>query len=210
MEYDSFMHEIKNSLKAINGIASLIEYSNDTNEIKQYAGLLKESVTTLKDIENDFSVYRKTGRNTINNEFVDIPTVVRCVVESNKKIIQQYNIQIEPIYKQAKAYTDSNKLKQVVTNLLTNACKYSNIGGTVKIACYTSNSKAKIVIKDYGIGMTKEELNNIGKVFYRAKKVDRPGTGLGLGIVMKIARLLNYELYISSKLGVGTKVELVL
>lgn len=210
MDHSLFMHEINNSLNSIYGICQLINESNNVKEIKEYSALIKDSVEVMKNIESDFNEYRKTGREKINYSVIDVSNLVKEIIKSNKNIINQYKIQVKATYRRARAYTDINKLKQVINNLFNNACKYSNPNGIVEVICYTSNSSAKVVIRDHGIGLTEEELKHVGTAFYRTKRLDRPGTGLGLGIVKKISKLLNWDFNISSTLGEGTKVELVL
>lgn len=210
MEYSSFMHEIKNSLSSIYGLCDLIKQQDDISDIREYADLIQKSIQTIKNTEADFDMYRTTGRNTLTYQIIDVSHLVQSIIKSNTSIINQYKIQVKSIYRKSRAYTDPNKLRQVITNLLTNACKYSYVGGTIEVCCYTKNNSAKIVIRDYGIGMSEEELINIGKPFYRSKRITRPGSGLGLGIVKKISELLHWDFRIVSSLGKGTKVEVII
>jgi signal transduction histidine kinase len=209
MEHQTYMHEIKNSLNAIYGIAQLLPICQP-NEIKYYSDLIIRSVKNIQYIESDFNEYCKTGRTKITYKVVDINTLLQDIVNENKPMADKYNVNLIMDCKKVRVYTDMNKLKQAIDNIISNAIKYSNNGGKVIISCYNESQSVKIIIKDFGIGMTSKELKQISKPFYRSKKIERPGTGLGLCITSKLAKLLNWKFEIYSVDTEGTTVEIVL
>jgi signal transduction histidine kinase len=110
---------------------------------------------------------------------------------------------------------DRKKLIQAVSNVISNAYKYSPDGGAVGIdlATLPGNddlpSRIGIRITDYGIGMTPEQLTHVCERFYRADTSGKiPGTGLGMSIVKEIVELHGGDLEITSKVGAGTTVML--
>lgn len=110
---------------------------------------------------------------------------------------------------------DSKKLTQAVTNILSNAYKYSPQGGEVEIALITRPeghekiSHFGIRITDHGIGMSPEQLARICERFYRADTSGKiPGTGLGMSIVQEITQLHGGELEFASHPGTGSTVVL--
>ena len=93
----------------------------------------------------------------------------------------------------------------VINNLVRNACLYSPAGSELHIII----EQSKIIIKDHGPGLTKEQLNNIYKPFYRADEhSDIKGFGLGLAIVDWICRQCDWEIAFASELDKGTTVTL--
>ena len=210
MEYNNFIHEIKNSLNAVYGLNELILNSTDIKEIKEYAELANKSITSLEQIEKDFYDYIKTGKPTIKYSIVDIRKIINNVLNDNKYLSEKYKLNIHTDLKRTRAYTDISKLNSVITNLFINACKYSKEGGDIEVKCYTKKATSIIVIKDYGIGMSEKEILQIGTPFYRSKKIERTGTGLGLSIVKKIVDLLNWEFTIKSVNGKYTKVKIII
>ena len=106
--------------------------------------------------------------------------------------------------------TDRAKLTQAVSNVLSNAYKYSPEGGAVKIEMPRlprDEARSCIRIIDQGIGMTQNQLERVGERFYRADTSGRiPGTGLGMSIVKEIVSLLDGQIEIRSKIGEGTAV----
>lgn len=110
---------------------------------------------------------------------------------------------------------DVTKLTQAVTNVLSNAYKYSPDGGDVLIelverpASAGAGSRSGVRITDQGIGLTPEQLVRVSERFYRADKSGKiPGTGLGMSIVKEIIELHGGEMTIESELGAGTTVTL--
>jgi PAS domain S-box-containing protein len=110
---------------------------------------------------------------------------------------------------------DSKKLTQAVSNVISNAYKYSPGGGTVDIGLTTLPgndglpSRIGIRITDHGIGMTPEQLGRVCERFYRADTSGKiAGTGLGMSIVKEIVELHSGDLELTSKVGAGTTVTL--
>lgn len=110
---------------------------------------------------------------------------------------------------------DRTKLTQAVTNVLSNAYKYSPDGGAVSIEVIKGadpqgkNQRTGIRITDHGIGMTPDQLKRVSERFYRADNSGKiPGTGLGMSIVKEIIELHGGEMAIESQLDTGTTVTL--
>lgn len=109
---------------------------------------------------------------------------------------------------------DRKKLTQAVTNVLSNAYKYSPNGGAVEIELLEASDEEHsgqigIRITDHGIGMTPEQLARVCERFYRADTSGKiPGTGLGMSIVKEIIELHGGKVSLGSKMGSGTSVTL--
>ncbi|MBR3697510.1 MAG: ATP-binding protein [Clostridia bacterium] len=106
-------------------------------------------------------------------------------------------------------YADKSGIERVIINILTNAIKYTNEGGIIKVYVGFVYNDAYIKIIDNGIGMTKEDLDKIFERFYRVDKArtrEMGGTGLGLSIAKEILEKNNSIIDIKSELGKGTEV----
>jgi signal transduction histidine kinase len=103
-------------------------------------------------------------------------------------------------------HTDSEKVRQIMLNLLDNAVKFTD-RGEIKIAASQENGALKLVVSDTGIGIEKGDLDQIFEEFHRgdssASKKYR-GTGLGLAIVKKFVNLLGGEVGVESEVGKGS------
>lgn len=100
---------------------------------------------------------------------------------------------------------DEKLLRQMLTNLLTNAIKYSPSGGTVTLALNWDENYVTFVVQDEGIGIAPEDQAHLFEEFYRANNVSNlPGTGLGLAIVKNAVDLHQGTIAVASEPGVGT------
>jgi signal transduction histidine kinase len=100
---------------------------------------------------------------------------------------------------------DPMRLRQVLTNLLSNAYKYSPEGGEVVLSLGCVNGQAVFAVRDTGLGMRAEQLAHITERFYRADRSSGiAGTGLGMSVVSEIVGLLGGQLTLDSEPGLGT------
>ena len=106
---------------------------------------------------------------------------------------------------------DDKLLRQILTNLLTNAVKYSPVNKTVDFQITVEQEQVIFVITDHGIGIPEEDFENLFSAFYRGKNVGiLPGTGLGLSIVKNCIDIHNGSISVDSKLDIGSKFTVVL
>jgi signal transduction histidine kinase len=108
---------------------------------------------------------------------------------------------------------DADKLRQVVGNILANAYKYSPKGGEISLETRTrtvSNNELEvgIIVRDYGIGMTPDQIDRVFERFWRANNTEGsiPGTGLGMSLVKEIIDIHQGKIEINSERDVGTTV----
>ncbi len=113
----------------------------------------------------------------------------------------------------ASVYTDQNKLKQILINLLSNAHKFSPEGAEVTLAIRTEADSHRIVVEDRGIGIPKEHLGDIFEAFRQldgSTSRSQEGTGLGLTLCKRFSELLGGELIVESTVGQGSAFTLIL
>ncbi|MDE5648295.1 MAG: HAMP domain-containing histidine kinase, partial [Oscillospiraceae bacterium] len=103
-------------------------------------------------------------------------------------------------------YGDKNRIRQVFINIIDNAIKYSNRGGTVKIVAGTSsNGDIRVTVEDNGCGIRKSDLPKIKTKFYKANHTKK-GSGIGLAVADEIIEMHGGTLTLESEEGKGTKV----
>ena len=107
-------------------------------------------------------------------------------------------------------YGDKNRIRQVFINIIDNAIKYSNRGGTVKIVAGTSpEGDIRVTVEDNGCGIRKSDLPKIKTKFYKANHTKK-GSGIGLAVADEIIQMHGGTLTLESEEGKGTKVTITI
>lgn len=201
-------HQIRAPLTAIKGYASMLiegDFGILPEKAKYSSEIIEKSCQNLIDIVNEFlDISRiEQGRMVYNKEKFLLNEIIRDSINESTPNISKSNISIiEKISKDdIYVYSDKNKLKQVVTNIIDNAIKYAP-KGSIEITLSQEEDFAKLSIKDNGIGIEKEDMKNLFSKFKRNKnalKVNVIGTGLGLYIAQKMINDLDGKIEVKSE-----------
>ena len=210
-------HEFRTPLTAIFSSTELLEqYGHKWTEdkkIKHYQRI-ESAVKRMTALLDDVLIYSKAEAAKL--EFNPKPLVLKDFCSDLVEEIQVgigKDRQITWVYSEpyTTACLDEKILRQILTNLLTNAIKYSPSDTPVYFDCYCEGKEVIFVIKDEGIGIPTEDQARLFESFHRAKNVGNiPGTGLGLAIVQKSVELHGGRIMFTSKVGVGTTVKVTL
>lgn len=149
-----------------------------------------------------------TGRITLNREVIDLASVVLAAVEQAQELIsrQQHRFELalpqsDEVARRAYVHGDLARLIQVVSNLLTNAAKYTEPGGHVKLAVEADESEARVIVQDTGIGIATDALPHVFAAFSKSARHGEPshgGLGVGLSLAHRITELHGGRLEASS------------
>jgi CheY-like chemotaxis protein len=127
------------------------------------------------------------GKVELRREFVSLTAVVESAIEASRPLIEnngqtlEINISDDPITLNA----DPARIAQVTSNLLNNASKYSNPGDRIWLTVDSDDESAKITIRDEGIGIAPDEIDDVFKMFTQvAESVERGSSGLGIGLTL--------------------------
>jgi PAS domain S-box-containing protein len=206
-------HEFGNPLNAILFSCELLtQYRESLTEEdeRQYVGYIEESAKQMMELLNDVRFIGKADSGKLGNKPVPIDLISFCyhLVEGMKMTTSgkhEIKLNIANNIKSENPLIDEKLLRHVLTNLLSNAIKYSPNGGTVNFDLILEEKDATFKIKDEGIGIPPENLDNLFQSFYRAKNVGEiPGTGLGLAIVKQCVELQGGTIEVQSELEKGT------
>ena len=131
------------------------------------------------------------------------------IVDYYRPIAEEKNIQlIETVCKQRKGFQlDKFAFEKIITNLISNAVRYTPNGGKVTIKTDLDDKYWYLIVSDTGIGIPKKEQKHIFEEFYRTtngKKFDAVGTGLGMSIIKKLVEQNNGEVFLKSEVGKGS------
>ncbi|MFY7958157.1 MAG: ATP-binding protein [Flavobacterium macrobrachii] len=205
-------HELRTPLAVIKGtLEVLIRKERKPEEYKEKIEFCVSEVNRLNHLVDELLLLARfeNQRQNIKLEKVNLNSLITDVISRNAQAIKEQKVNCktefsEEIYVQ----TDTYLFSIIVTNLLTNAIKYSNKGSNIVVKLYHSDGKAQCDIIDFGIGIPKEDINMIFNQFYRSNSTIHPeikGTGLGLSIVKRLCDLLEIDVKLESEENVGTK-----
>jgi two-component system phosphate regulon sensor histidine kinase PhoR len=160
--------------------------------------LLIEDLLTISELES--------GRVKLNLQVVALRPAVDKVIDDLKVRAGSKNMNMFNRTPEVSLRADSNRLEQVLGNLIDNAIKYGRPNGNVTVEARTGDGFVEIMVRDDGPGIPREALERIFERFYRVDKArsrEQGGTGLGLSIVKHIVQTHGGKVWAKSDLGLG-------
>ena len=210
----SMSHELRTPLNAVIGFSQIIQMNaenNLTEDQLRNVGEIENAGNHLLHLINDVLDLSKieSGHVDLNIEPVALADLMSQCEIIIMPLLEKYHITYD--YHREKCdqiifNTDHLRLKQVLINLLTNACKYNKPGGKVTTHCELNNDSLRISVIDTGLGINDMEIKELFEPFNRmgAECSRIEGTGIGLNITLKLVELLGGNLGVESTLGKGS------
>jgi len=211
-------HELRTPLTIISTEAELALSKTDASpEQREVFGTIYSEAEKLRQILNSLLALAQSGFDGKKQrwESIRIDELLMTASESIKKINTDSNIQIDledmPTDERLLYVSgNSNLLRLAVTNIISNACKYSD-NRMVKIRLLAENNKVIVSVTDQGIGIPESELQHIFEPFFRASNTHSyEGHGVGLPLTLNIIRLHRGSIGIRSDVGKGTEIKIFL
>ncbi|MGI6664804.1 MAG: sensor histidine kinase [Christensenellaceae bacterium] len=205
-------HELKSPLTAIQGfVQGMLDGTIDNSERDQYLEIVLLETKRMNTLITDLLdlVKIESDQFIIDMTVWDINELIRRILINYISKIEEKHIELAINIPEGKTdvLADQGRIAQVLTNLLDNAVKFAEEGGTVKIWSYESEGKVLINIANSGQVIPKEDLRFIFDRFFKADKSHNrkvPGTGIGLSIVKEIINRHNERIWVNSRPEAGT------
>ena len=189
-------HELRNPLAPIRNGLQVMLLAGSSGTIEKVRSMMERQLTQLVRLVDDLlDVSRVTsGKLTLRRERIELKAVIDAAIETTRPVIEQAGHELavtvpdEPIPVDG----DAARLSQVVSNLLNNSAKYTHSGGHIRLAVYTDDGMAVVVVTDDGIGIPTNMLSNVFEMFAqvdRALEKATGGLGIGLSLVKGIVEL---------------------
>ena len=218
VEKDRFIsiaaHELKTPMTAISGFAQLLKDERiieDKEKREKYLKIIEEEIKRLAKLVTDILDLSRIDLGTIKvfMEEVNVKEILNEVKDEMEELAKEkglyLNIKVDE--KVSTIFTDREKLKRILVNLVSNGIKYTEKGG-VTIEAKKEKDKVRFCVCDTGIGIPKEHFKKIFTRFYQvASPYTRKatGSGLGLSICKELVELLGGRIWFESKVGKGSK-----
>lgn len=210
-------HDLKNPLGAIMGYVDLIGMTNKLNpQGQEYMRRVHDAVAHMRHLIDDLlDMARIESGITLKYSRINLSALVRTTVEQFHPLINDKAMQVDarippdlPL-----VCADEGRLTQVLSNLVSNAIKYTPPEGQVWVEAEKLDTVIKIVVRDTGLGISPEDQAQVFTRFYRVRTPETDsieGTGLGLAIVKSLVELHGGEIGLESRLGEGSTFYLTL
>lgn len=208
----SVSHELKNYMTSIKGYSSILEKKlkeTSKKDLYGYSQKLNNKVSTMSAmITSMFDLSKlKMGKLDMKRKEFDLMNLIESIIQDTElehknrvKVVSTQHITV---------FADRMRIGQVLTNLLTNAVKYSDKNTDISVQLRTVANVAMVMVEDKGKGIPKEKLEKVFRPFYRALEEDDrnaiSGSGLGLYISREIVRQHGGRMWVESEEGKGSQ-----
>lgn len=213
-----FTHDLKNPLGAADGHAQLLESGRrgplldvQHQNVAHIRTALRSALSLIEDLLE--LARAEAGQLEIEWSDTDVSAAAATVVGEFRASAEQAGFQLElqengPV---APIVSDSNRIRQILGNLISNALKYSEPGGRVVVHVHREAQRVAVDVRDAGPGIPADQHAHLFEEFWRSDPhAAAPGTGLGLAISRRVALLLGGDISVESEPGRGSKFTLLL
>ena len=210
----SISHELRTPMTSIGGfIDGILDGVIPAEKQEHYLQIVKEEIARMNALVNDLLNMARLQSGKVELDLLpcSLEELLRNTALKLKPIIDEKEIQIvfDIKTKNCEVLVDRPSIERVLINLIQNAVKFTNPGGTVTLHSEPDGkNKVRITVEDTGSGIAREEIPFIFEKFYKADKsrgLDKKGTGLGLAIVKNILSAHGQEIHVESTVGKGSR-----
>lgn len=204
-------HELKTPMTSVKGYIQLLERSIEKNDIettKARLSKVQNQIEKLNTLIADLLDISKieSGKLKLNKKYFQFDVLIEHVLE----ILQQSHPDVKFVKKgsfEGEIYGDDIRIEQVILNFMTNALKYAPDSNEIHIKSRREGDQAYFSVKDFGIGMTEENIDKVFNKFYRIEETSErfQGLGIGLYICKEIIELHHGEIGVHSQPGEGSE-----
>ncbi|MDR3632940.1 MAG: ATP-binding protein [Isosphaeraceae bacterium] len=209
-------HELKTPLASIKAYTeTLLDWAlHDENVNEKFLHRIEEQADRLNQLILDLlSLARlESGQEVFEHGPLALTPCIEACAESHRGRAEaknhHYVLDLGPLDDETLVLADEEAVRQILDNLIDNAIKYTQEGGSVRIACRLAGDSVILEVTDSGIGIPREDLARVFERFYRVDKArsrELGGTGLGLSIVKHLVQSIGGSISVNSRVGSGTQ-----
>lgn len=204
-------HEMKTPLTSILGFADLLRIKKNISDDDrmEYAGTIVEETKRLRSLSGKLMELITLGGTDIEKKPVNLPKLITETKTALTPLLDKNKVSLICNCKDISFSADEELFKSLLYNIIENAVKASPMGEKIILNCAMYEGDAVITITDFGIGMSRDDMQKVFEPFYmvdKSRSRKAGGAGLGLALCAEIAKLHNAVLEIDSRLGEGTTI----
>lgn len=205
-------HEIRTPMNGVIGFADILLEGEDNPQKQEYLRIILNSSYQLLSVLSDIIEMSKLEAGVVQakSEIVSVKKIIGdvCALMRTEHSVTDNNVQIMNLaqeHKETHIISDSTKLKQIITNLISNAIKFTK-NGKVEVDFSETDEKVCITVRDNGVGISKLDIDHIFDRFFQTNnaKAATKGAGLGLAIVKSYVDMLQGTIRVESEEGKGS------
>jgi two-component system sensor histidine kinase KdpD len=207
---DSVTHELRTPLTGIKAAVTglLSDYNLDEAQRKELLTVINEETDRLDRLVGEATEMAQLDAHKVELHFarVDIATVIESAVEESRSVVGQHPLEVRVTPDLPQVYVDSDRIAEVLKQLLENAAKYSPPEAAITITVEQSGDRVITSVSDHGPGIDDFEQSLVFEKFYRGRdqRYSVQGTGMGLAIAKAIVEAHNGVVSVTSQLGHGS------
>ncbi len=200
-------HDLKAPLASVSGLITILRHEKDPAQRELYFQLMDKSIHRLNEFIKEIVDYSRNANQELHIEKIDFQAMIDDVFEGLEYMTNAATIRKTiSVRQKTPFYGDEHRLKVILNNLVSNAYKYSSTHRRdcfIEVDIRSDSKQATIQVRDNGQGISKEHVDKIFDMFFRASE-GQGGTGLGLYIVKETISKMQGNIHVVSELGQGT------
>ena len=206
-------HDLRNPVAAVKMLSRAVLNSGDpgADVAKENLSLIAEAAEQMDSLIRDLLDLTRidVGQLQLATETVDPSELLEEALRTLRPLVDDRKIKLDVNVEQGlpKVSADTERVQQVISNLVGNAIKFTPSGGSIAISAHREGSDVVFSVADTGSGIAPDQLPKVFDRYWQSTRTDRQGAGLGLAIAKGIVEAHGGEIRIESKPGEGTRVE---
>jgi len=207
-------HELKSPMTSIRGFADLIRQGMTgpvSGQAREFLDTIVDNVDQMAALVSDLSDISRieTGRLKLQLSAVPLARYIQETVAAMRPQVESrhHTLALDFPADLPAVLADRTRLVQIITNLLSNACKYTPETGRIRVSARAQTGRVRVSVADSGIGMSPEDLARLFTQFFRSENPavrEQQGWGLGLNVTRRLVELQGGEMGVTSELGKGS------